>query len=98
MILVGNKTDLQTRSQLTPDTISKWSKENGFSVYLLYYIYIYQDHIEVSAKNNENMEDLFDTLTRTIIDYRLELQKMQYKAPFSETQKVESIESSSCFC
>lgn len=41
MILVGNKTDLQTRSQLTPDTISKWSKENGFSVYLLYYIYIY---------------------------------------------------------
>lgn len=44
------------------------------------------------------MEDLFDTLTRTIIDYRLELQKMQYKAPFSETQKVESIESSSCFC
>lgn len=44
------------------------------------------------------MEDLFDTLTRTIIDYRLELQKMQYKAPISETQNVESIESSSCFC
>lgn len=44
------------------------------------------------------MEDLFDSLTRTIIDYRLELQKMQYKAPFSETQKVESVESSNCFC
>lgn len=87
MILVGNKTDLKTRSQLTLDTISKWSKENGFC-----------DHLEVSAKNNENLDDLFVSLTRSIIDYRMELQKKQYEAPFSETQKIDTEESSGCFC
>ena len=58
-ILVGNKKDLEEKRQVSKEDIESFAEENGIK------------YIEVSAKNNINIEVLFNDIVKTLMQRHL---------------------------
>ncbi|CAL1281538.1 unnamed protein product [Larinioides sclopetarius] len=56
IVLVGNKADLQHRNQVSRSTVEKYTLEEGLDFY------------EASAKNNENIDEVFKNLAMKVLE------------------------------
>lgn len=65
-ILVGSKTDLKENRVVSKDGAAKYTEDNGFLNY-----------IECSSKNGENVEEVFNTIAKIMLETRFAKKKSE---------------------